>query len=208
MYRIIKEDGTEIGVADQLNYIKVSKNGSYVLCGEGEATGIAHNGEPYSLMGTEGIDGLDKVTCTFTEYSAEIQAAQSINSISFVTLAENDMVDATTASEHIDMFAEWVENVNYKTGQIRQYGGKLYKCVQDHTSSAEWTPDKSASLWDEIADPAIEFPDWSQPVGAHDAYKLGDKVTHNGKKWVSNTDNNVWEPGVFGWDEYVEDEAQ
>jgi hypothetical protein len=30
---------------------------------------------------------------------------------------------------------------------------------------------------------------------------IGDKVTHNGKTYVSIVDNNVWEPSVFGWDE-------
>lgn len=67
---------------------------------------------------------------------------------------------------------------------------------------------------------------WVQPLGAHDAYKLldpftgqpdewpawkpwdgnnanlyqvGAKASHNGKRWVSNTPNNHWEPGVFGW---------
>ena len=32
-------------------------------------------------------------------------------------------------------------------------------------------------------------------------YSKGDHVTHNGKTWVSDYDNNVWEPGVFGWTE-------
>ena len=32
-------------------------------------------------------------------------------------------------------------------------------------------------------------------------YAKGDKVTHNGKTWISTTDNNVWEPGVYGWEE-------
>lgn len=42
------------------------------------------------------------------------------------------------------------------------------------------------------------FPEWVQPTGAHDAYKLGDKVSHNGKHWESTADNNVWEPGGIG----------
>ena len=37
-----------------------------------------------------------------------------------------------------------------------------------------------------------------------DAYEEGAKVSHNGKKWVSIVANNVWEPGAYGWDEYVE----
>ena len=40
-----------------------------------------------------------------------------------------------------------------------------------------------------------------QPTGAQDAYAKGAKVSHNGKHWVSTADNNVWEPGVYGWDE-------
>ena len=30
---------------------------------------------------------------------------------------------------------------------------------------------------------------------------IGDKVTHNGKTWVSVIDYNVYEPGVAGWNE-------
>ena len=32
----------------------------------------------------------------------------------------------------------------------------------------------------------------------------GDRVTHGGRTWVSTIDNNVWEPGVYGWE--AEDE--
>ena len=122
-------------------------------------------------------------------------------SIAFVTLAEAGQIDDVTASEHADMFAEWTYPIAYVVGQMRQYNGQLYKCVQAHTSQEDWTPDVSASLWSATSDPAEEYPDWSQPVGAHDAYGLGDKVTHNDKHWVSEVDDNVWEPGVYGWKE-------
>lgn len=46
---------------------------------------------------------------------------------------------------------------------------------------------------------------WVQPLGAHDAYPLGHITTHDGKTWVSLIDGNVWEPGVSGWREEVED---
>lgn len=41
---------------------------------------------------------------------------------------------------------------------------------------------------------------WEQPDSTN-PYMTGDKVTHNGKTWVSDVDNNVWEPGVYGWTE-------
>lgn len=44
---------------------------------------------------------------------------------------------------------------------------------------------------------------WIQPTGATDAYPAGAKVSHNSKHWISDVDNNVWEPGVFGWSEDI-----
>lgn len=52
--------------------------------------------------------------------------------------------------------------------------------------------------------PSEEYPEWVQPTGAHDAYAQGAKVSHNGKKWTSDIDGNVWEPGVYGWTEVIE----
>ena len=45
-----------------------------------------------------------------------------------------------------------------------------------------------------------DWPEWVQPTGAHDAYAKGSQVTHNGEKYVSQIDANVWEPGVLGSD--------
>ena len=41
---------------------------------------------------------------------------------------------------------------------------------------------------------------WEQPESTN-PYMKGDKVTHAGRTWVSTIDNNVWEPGVYGWEE-------
>lgn len=121
------------------------------------------------------------------------------------------LVDARTlvtdefALQTIDMFPYWrtgltITQDDITNGKHRyQYNGKLYKCVQAHTTQADWTPDKTPALWVEVS--LDEFPEWKQPAGAHDAYKKGDKVTHNGKKWSSDVDANVWEPGVYGWSE-------
>lgn len=137
--------------------------------------------------------------------AAKLYAQQRENAaaIAFVVLAESGQIDAVTAAEQSTLFAEWVSGVKYTVGNLRQYGGVLYRCVQDHTSQEGWEPDKAASLWAVTSDPAEEWPAWSQPVGAHDAYNAGAKVSHNGKHWTSNQDGNVWEPGVYGWTEIV-----
>ena len=49
--------------------------------------------------------------------------------------------------------------------------------------------------------------EWVQPTDATNAYPKGWTVTHDGKTWVSLTPANVWEPGVSGWREVVEEGA-
>ena len=136
-----------------------------------------------------------------TDRTKAMTATQQATEIAFVVLAENGSIDAVTAGEHRAMFADWTANAAYTVGQLRNYGEKLYRCVQAHTSQAGWEPDKAASLWAAAADPAEAWPAWSQPTGAHDAYGAGDRVSHNGKHWTSDADGNVWEPGVYGWTE-------
>ena len=125
-------------------------------------------------------------------------------SVAFVTLAESGSIDAVTATEHTDLFTPWVSGVEHAVGALRQYNDELYRCEQAHTSQDDWTPDVAASLWSKVGNPAEEYPAWSQPIGSHDAYASGDKVTRSDKKWISTVDGNVWEPGVYGWEEISE----
>ena len=133
-------------------------------------------------------------------------------SIVFVSMAEAGGFDNTTAGEHIDLFEEWTYPVAYKPGQMRcdPLDSCLYRVNegQGHTSQKGWNPSLTPALWHKAYDPAEEWPDWSQPIGKDDAFKLGAKVTHKGKRWICDqvdaAGNNVWEPGVYGWSEYIE----
>lgn len=98
------------------------------------------------------------------------------------------------------IYPHWSGNgVSYSVGDRRQYDGALYKCLTAHTSQADWAPTAAPSLWAKvlIPDPGT-IPEWEQPDSTN-PYMAGDKVMHNGKTWVSDIDNNVWEPGVYGW---------
>ena len=104
-----------------------------------------------------------------------------------------------TALTGVELFPPWSVGKTYATGDRVQHEGTLYKCVQGHTSQADWTPPATPALWTAVS--IDEYPAWVQPTGAHDAYSKGDKVTHSGKHWASDVDNNTWEPGVYGWTE-------
>lgn len=64
-----------------------------------------------------------------------------------------------------------------------------------------WEPGVSAWRETAITPPGVSapIPAWVQPTGAQDAYQIGDRVTYNGNTWVCAVANNVWEPGVYGW---------
>ena len=88
------------------------------------------------------------------------------------------------------------------TGDRRFYAvnNTLYKCLQPHTTTAEWNPADAVSLWAKVLIPDVDvIPEWEQPDSTN-PYAKDDKVTHNGKTWISIMDGNVWEPGIYGWE--------
>ena len=203
MYKLSR-NGESLGMTEALTYIKTAANGCYVLCPEPEASGIVFAGAVYHLPGRPELEGADTVAVEEVDAGEEIEKTNTTNGIVFVTMAEAGSIDPVTAAEHADLFAEWAYPIAYTVGQIRRYNGTLYKCVQAHTSQADWAPPAAPSLWSLTADPTEEWPEWIQPIGAHYAYDLGAKVSHNGKHWTSDVAANVWEPGVYGWTEVTE----
>lgn len=109
------------------------------------------------------------------------------------------VVDDTTAVRMKEKYSEWENGVSYTTNTRRMYKGNFYKCITSHTSQADWTPDTAVSLWVRIDDPSIEYPEWRQPTGAHDAYAIGTKVTYNNKKWINTYESNIYPPDTYGW---------
>lgn len=116
-------------------------------------------------------------------------------------VAGRENISDEAALEAITLFPHWKEGITVAENTRYQYNGELYRVVQAHTTQADWTPDVTPALWVKVS--LEEWPEWVQPTGAHDAYAKDAKVTHNSKKWTSDVDANVWEPGVYGWTEYV-----
>lgn len=99
------------------------------------------------------------------------------------------------------IFPVWSPIETYVKDDRVRYQEQLYRCLQAHTAQETWTPTDAPSLWTKVlTDPSGGILPWEQPESTN-PYKKGDKVTHNGKTWISIIDNNVWEPGVYGWEE-------
>lgn len=116
----------------------------------------------------------------------------------------NSDTEALTDEQALEvaaLYPTWASQIgnDLAAGRRLWYDGRLWKVVQAHTAQEDWNPADAASLFTEVS--VEEWPEWRQPTGAHDAYNTGDQVSHNGKHWTSTADANIWEPGVFGWDE-------
>lgn len=118
-------------------------------------------------------------------------------------------LDSDSAMIIATIFDPWEVNHAYTLNEYVTYGEnevgdpQLYQVLQAHTSQADWAPDTATSLFKAIG---IDggYPVWVQPVGAADAYRIGDIVSYNGTLYICVSDYNVYPPDVFGWEVYEE----
>lgn len=119
-----------------------------------------------------------------------------------IVLLRNHVTDEIAASCPA-VYPVWRMDTVYSVGDRVTFNGNLYKCLTQHISQDNWTPVNAPSLWAKVLIPdETVIPEWEQPDSTN-PYMQGDKVTHNGKTWVSNINNNVWEPGGYGWEEVI-----
>ena len=110
-------------------------------------------------------------------------------------LADNEALEA------VELFQPWRSDGSYQRGLRVQHQGVLYRCLQDHQAQQEWNPLDAPSLWARVLiDDPNSAPAWIQPDSTN-PYAKGDRVMHRGRVWVSLVADNVWEPGVYGWEE-------
>ena len=123
------------------------------------------------------------------------QKEQSTLAIKLIapTLSDEDLTQIPL------LFDEWAAGVDYVADNVVRFEDILYRVITSHRSQSDWPPSDVPALYKIIEAPG-EIGPWRQPLGEHDAYQMGDKVTHKEQTWVSTADNNVWEPGVHGWE--------
>ena len=150
------------------------------------------NGEPVEITAEEvsAMETAERSRPLTAEEVSRMLIASQINSLA---------VDDSTALRMREFYPLWEAGQDYTAGFRLRYGGLLYKVLQAHTSQETWTPDAAPSLFAKLLIPDENvIPEWEQPDSTN-AYAKGDKVTHKGKTWVSDVDNNLWEPGIYGW---------
>lgn len=99
------------------------------------------------------------------------------------------------ALEAVELFPMWAVGVDYTEGARVRDGEKLFKCIQPHTSQADWRPSVTPALWQKVEKPGQgDTPDnpipWSWGL---QIYK-GKYYSQNGVTYVGIRDSGV---GIF-----------
>lgn len=160
--------------------------------GEGVVGYVTQLAVPYDGLPTE--DGVMAVVMgseLFAEWADPVDQ--------LLPILTDEQAESVTSLHH-----EWAAGTAYAEGVRVKYDGKLYRCVQAHTSQEGWEPPVTPAMWVRTA-PEGEIPVWVQPTGAQDAYNKGDKVHYpdaEGPVYASLIDANVYSPLAYpqGWE--------
>lgn len=93
----------------------------------------------------ERLDAIAERTRPLTESEvSRMLIAQQINTLT---------VDDNTALRMVEFYPAWATDTAYSAGYKVQHGGKLWRCLQAHTSQTGWEPSTAtANLWEEICE--------------------------------------------------------
>ena len=88
MYRVIKIDGTELGIVDSVTYIKFGSSGDYTVATEQDAIGVAFDSTPYNLIGHDEIQGADTVVVSKVDGGSMVSYQHSLIDELIITALE------------------------------------------------------------------------------------------------------------------------
>ena len=151
----------------------------------------------------------DKIVVNYEVLEKELTYAEKLTSQQ--ELAMSFLADNLTDEQALDiplMFPKWRDGAEYKENDRVRYLGKIYKVVQAHTAREGLQPDISPDLFEKVVkkvvedNPQIEILEWEKR-NIKNPYMKGDKVTYQGKTYVSKIDINLTTPRntLSGWEE-------
>lgn len=105
-------------------------------------------------------------------------------------------VDDQTALRMTEFYPEWSAGQAYTAGYKMQHGGKLWRCVQAHTSQTGWEPENAPALWTEICETHAGTLDDPIPYSGNMALESGKYYIQDYVIYLCNRDtiNPVYNP--------------
>lgn len=142
----------------------------------------------------------DEVVSERIQRNANVDTLSAIGKIATMGLIREDSITKEEMLQLISIYPNYEVGKAYKIGDIFAYNEQMFETIQAHTSQADWLPISTLALYKNKT-PSVVIPNWVQPIGSTDAYKIGDKVIFEGKTYESLISANVWSPTGYpaGW---------
>lgn len=154
---------------------------------------------------TDGMDEEGAYAALAEAWPEHVDPAQAVVDALLPTLTDEQVASVSDAIA--PLLPAWDEAASYRKGDLVTHYDSVWRCLQDHDAQTSWAPTDAPSLWSAVlagqGGGEASVGEWVQPDSTN-PYMRGDRVMHGGKTWTSTVDNNVWEPGVYGWDEVEE----
>ena len=98
------------------------------------------------------------------------------------------------ALEALVLHPEWASDTDYTAGYKVRRGGRLWRCLQAHTSQIGWEPENAASLWTEICESHAGTLEDPIPYNGNMALESGKYYMQDGKiyRGIRDTVNPVY----------------
>lgn len=105
-------------------------------------------------------------------------------------------------------YAPLQEQINQAFEQIKELTATVNENAKGMSAIKEAVEKLGGTVTTPEPEPAEEYPEYVQPTGSHDAYKVGDKITYNGDHYECIMDNCVWNPVEYpqGWQKVAQED--
>ena len=90
------------------------------------------------------------------------------------------------ALQYMELYPKWSEGIAVNVDERFQYGERLYKVAQAHTTQADWTPDITPALWTVIDVEHAGTLEDPIPAVASMEYVKGNYYIENGTIYLMN----------------------
>ena len=149
----------------------------------------------YIDMTAEEIAAMEAEAAKFEAYErTRPLTAEEVTAMLIRQQVNSLTVDDNTALRMLAFYPKWASDTDYTAGYKVQRGGKLWRCIQAHTSQAGWEPENAASLWTEICESHAGTLEDPIPYSGNMALESGKYYSQDGKVYrcTRDTGNPVY----------------
>ena len=149
----------------------------------------------YLELTSEEIEAMQEAQAAYEAYERTRPLTESEVSRMLIAQQINTLtVDDNTALRMVAFYPEWAADTEYTAEYKVQRNGKLWRCIQAHTSQAGWEPENAASLWTEICESHAGTLEDPIPYSGNMALESGKYYMQDGKiyRCIRDTGNPVY----------------